>query len=213
MKTGIDVSHHQGVINWERVAQQIKPEIDFVFIKASQGVGSMDPRLKLNSVGAKTVGLKVGYYHYSTLNSASVSEDARSEAEWFVSVIKELPVPDLPLILDLEDDNKKVQLSKADVLRWVDMFFNTLIKFGYRDYALYSYTPFLEAHLPSNHNLGDVRLWIAAYTNKPEPKLPAGWKDFWCWQYTDKGTVNGISGAVDMNRMVSLGDKIGKKAG
>ncbi len=69
---------------------------------------------------------------------------------------------------------------------------------GYNNYVLYSYAPFLNDHLPANHQLGNIPLWIAQYRNTLT--LPTGWSTYWAWQYTDKGTVNGISSVVDLNK-------------
>lgn len=196
---GIDVSHHQGKIDWAKVSQN-SPMVDFAFIKASTGVGSQDPRFLINATQVKQVGIKVGYYHYATLNKEDEMLDAKSEAEWFISVIRQAPISDLPLILDIEDDNPKVDLDGLEVLNYIKTFFNTLAANGYSNYALYSYTPFLVSRLPSNHDLSNIRLWIAAYTNKPTPVIPKQWKEYWIWQYSAKGKVNGISTNVDLNK-------------
>lgn len=198
---GIDCSHHQGVIDWQEVASST-PKVDFAFIKASTGVGSSDQKTFINAVEARRNGLKIGYYHYASLNSKDEVADAKKEAEWFISVVQKNPIPDLPLILDLEDDNPKIHLDRQEVLAWVKTFFTVLYHNGYPNYALYSYTAFLDAHLPANHSLGNVKLWIAQYTNKPNPRLPIGWSKYWVWQYSDSGHVDGIKGNVDVNKTI-----------
>lgn len=196
---GIDVSHYQGIIDWGKVAQNTL-KIDFAFIKASTGIGSSDGMLKFNASEARKYGFKIGYYHFASLNNYSVAPDAKAEAEWFLKVISGMPKPDLPLILDIEAEDPKIQLSDEAVLLWINTFFLTLKNNGYANYALYSYTPFLDTHLPVNHNLGSVPLWIAAYTNLQSPRLPRGWKDYWIWQYSSKGSVKGIKTNVDLNK-------------
>lgn len=196
MENGIDVSHFNGQIDWPTVAQD--QDISFVFIKATQGTTYVDPMLSANASGAKNAGLKTGYYHFATLNSADVAADASAEASFFTATISKLPKPDLPLVLDIEANQD--DLPPTAVLTWINSFFSGLQEHGYSDYALYSYTPFLNANLPSNHNLGSVRLWIAAYVNQPAPVLPAGWENYWIWQYSSSGNIAGISGNVDLDK-------------
>lgn len=191
----IDVSRYQGKIDWIKVVNSsFKPE--GVFVKASEGVGYTDPNLKINATGAKNAGLKVGYYHFASLNNRYALIDAKKEAEYFLSVIKDLPKNDYPLVLDIESNPGK--LSKDEVLIWVNTFFYELSQKGHTDYILYSYSPFLNENLPANHKLGSVKLWIADYT---EPLiLPKGWTKQWLWQYTQTGKIQGITGNVDLNR-------------
>lgn len=195
---GIDISHHQGLVNFQAIKTNNTPAIDFIYMKATQGTGYTDTALKFNSFEAKKAGFKIGYYHYATLNSENVEQDARDEANYFISVISKLPAFDMPLVLDIEEN--KVGLGRAEVERWIKTFFAELEAKGYKDYVLYSYTPFLNTSLPANHSFGSVRLWIAAYVNKPAPLLPAGWSNAWLWQYSAKGKVAGIKGDCDMNK-------------
>lgn len=192
---GIDVSHHQGVINWTEVATDA---IEFAIIKATEGTTYIDPKLIVNAEGAKKAGLKVSYYHFASLNTENIEADSKAEAGFFSSIIKKLPAADLPLVLDIESN--KANLKPELVRNWIMGFFAELEYLGHLDYVLYSYTPFLNANLPKNHGLGWLRLWIAAYVNKPQPVLPAGWKNYWLWQYSAKGSIAGIKGDVDMNK-------------
>lgn len=191
----IDVSHHQGKIDWVKVVNSsFKPE--GVFIKVSEGIGYNDPNLKINSTGAKSAGLKIGYYHFASLNDKNTLIDSKKEAQFFINSIKNLPKNDYPLVLDIEENKGK--LSKSEVLIWINTFFYELAQNGYTDYILYSYSPFLNENLPINHKLGTVKLWIADYT---EPLvLPKGWTKQWLWQYTQNGKIQGISTPVDLNR-------------
>lgn len=199
---GIDVSHYQGSIDWSLILQNT-PKVDFAFIKASTGVGSTDSKFHFNSNEAKKYGLKIGYYHFSSLNNINVQVDAKSEAEWFLQTIKVGPSPDLPLVLDIESEDPRIQLNHDDVLLWIKTFFSTLEANGYKNYAIYSYTSFLDQHLPTTHELGNIPIWIAAYTNRPSPKLPLGWNSYWIWQYSSNGHVKGINTNVDLNKSLN----------
>jgi GH25 family lysozyme M1 (1,4-beta-N-acetylmuramidase) len=194
---GVDISHHNGLIYWTEVVKNT-PKLDFIFMKASQGVGYVDSVLKYNSVEAKAVGIPVGYYHYASLNTHNIIEDARAEATFFVSTIQKCPETTLPLVLDIEDN--KANLSPKEVLIWIKTFFAQLVALEHNNYMLYSYTPFLNSNLPKDHDLGTTSLWLAAYVNKATPKLPNGWSKYKIWQYSAKGKVKGIKGDVDQNR-------------
>lgn len=198
---GVDCSHHQGVIHFGKLIIS-QPPVQFVYFKCSQGVGYTDPMLKINSNSAESVGLPFGYYHFASLGTKNIVQDAKAEAQYFLSVVRQMPSSRLPLVLDIEDDKGVHQygLSKNDVLGWIESFFDTLKQAGFDDYALYSYTPFLKANLPDKHNLGRIKLWIAQYTNSLQPAIPSQWKDWWMWQYSDRGSVSGITGKVDLNR-------------
>lgn len=193
---GIDVSHWQGNIDWAKVAQNV-PKVDFAIIKTSTGIGSLDPRAVWNANGAKKNGIKVGYYHFCSLNDENELLDATNEAKWFMKVLKSLPTPDLPLVLDFEN-NPLVSLDKGELLTWIKTFFATLVANGYKDYILYSYKPFLDKYLPFTHGLGNIPLWIAQY--RPMLSLPNGWTKHWLWQYSDRGRIKGIAGDVDLNK-------------
>lgn len=191
MTKGIDVSHWQGLIDWDKVKAD-PSNIDFVYIKASNGVGGIDPQFSRNANEAHRVGLKIGYYHFATLATTP-----KAEADYFVSLIKTKPTAEMPYVLDLETN--KPGLDKVNTLEWINVFFDELKIQGYSDVALYSYTPFLDTNLPSDHILGTVKLWLAAYT--PTPKIPHGWTSYWNWQHSSTGKVDGIAGNVDLNTL------------
>lgn len=191
----IDVSKWQGKIDWLTVKTK-HPEIEGVYIKASEGIGYRDPNLINNAVEATKQGFKVGFYHYATLNNIDVTNDATEEAKYFLTVTKHLTT-DLPFVLDIEKNDNKMPPDK--ILSWIKVFFKELENEGVKDYVLYSYTPFLNSNLPPNHGLGNVPLWIAAYTETL--KLPIGWNKEWLWQYTQHGQIEGITGNVDLNKL------------
>lgn len=188
---GIDVSHYNIVTDYVKAANGQ----DFVYIKATEGTNYVDPKMKAHAAGFGPTGVKTGYYHFASLNSASIATDARTEASFFVNTIKGLPVG-MPLVLDIEEN--KANLKPTQVLEWITNFMDEMSKLGHTDNVLYSYTPFLNANLPANHGL-KYPLWIAAYTNKKQPALPKGWDKYWLWQYSNKGAVPGIKGDVDLN--------------
>jgi len=194
---GIDTSHHNDVIDWKAVAKDPQG-VSFAYLKATEGTGYIDPKFYTNAQNAANAGLKIGFYHFATLNTDNVVPDAKAEAAFFMASIAKAPKTELPLVLDIETN--KAGLDKEEVLVWINTFFAELEKAGFKDPVLYSYTPFLNSNLPPKHGLGNRRLWLAAYVNKQVPLLPNGWKDYWLWQYTAKGTIPGIKTTVDLNK-------------
>jgi lysozyme len=194
---GIDVSHHNGLIDWKKIAASTPP-ISFAYIKVSQGLGFTDPQCTRNATAAAQAKIPFGFYHFAALDSKDVIHDAVSEAKWFQSTMSVLPAPKLIPALDLEVNT--AQLKPAEVQLWISTFFSAMHNLGYPRVMLYSYQPFLDLNLPASHPFGTVSLWLAQYIQSPTPKLPQGWKQFSLWQYTDKGKVLGINQACDMSR-------------
>jgi len=98
MKKGIDVSHHNGVVDWQAVKDA---GIEFVIVRSSYGLNSKDSRFAENVSGAQAVGLKVGAYHYSYALNV---EDAVQEAANCCEAIESAGVLlELPVFFDVED--------------------------------------------------------------------------------------------------------------
>lgn len=226
--TGIDVSENNGKIDWALVKQTTNFKVDFAYIKTCEGIGYNDKNRAVNANEAKSNGIKIGYYHFASINSLDVVKDSTAEANYFLQSLSGLPVGDLPPVLDIEKNEcyknsvgatvtrkeatnadgtlkpsfkKQPLLTQQQMLLWINTFFN-IIKKTYPNYVLYSYTPFLNEHLPTNHGLENVPLWIAAYNNLAAPKLPNGWQKCWLWQNSCTGKINGIHGNVDLNKQI-----------
>lgn len=194
---GIDISHHNGNIDWRKVKSDPQ-NINFVYIKATQGVDYTDPMLVANVTGAKAVGLKWGIYHFATWNSHDTVVDAKLEAANFLTRVKQLGMPDLPLVLDAES-NEKPALSPEELLSFITTFIAEVQKAGY-EIMFYSYPGWINSYLPKNHGLGKYKLWLADY-NGPINSVN-GWVKPYMHQYTEKGKVKGISTNVDMNKIL-----------
>lgn len=200
MERGIDVSENNLLIDWNKITHK-NPNFTptFVYIKATEGVGFKDKYLNSNAIKAKQQGLKIGYYHFASLNSLDIINDVKKEVNWFLQTIKSCPTADLPLVLDIETNAAK--LNKDQVLLYINTFLVEL-KLAGHEVVLYSYTSFLDANLPKIHNLGNVKLWIAAYTEEKKLKLPNGWNAYYIWQFMSTGKLEGIQTDVDLNKML-----------
>lgn len=211
----IDVSKHNGIIDWPKAAAYILKEgekswpLAGAMIKATEGATVRDNMFWKNVEGCVASGLLWGAYHFATWNNENEVEDAASEARFFLSIVNAAKTkPSLPLVLDIES-NKAIPYTKEEMVVYVGSFLNTLKNEGYEGpVAIYGSPGFLGSYLPQNHPFVNIPLWVADYTGAINP-VP-GWKKVWLHQYTDKGTVPGIKGTVDLNREVTpLSDLVG----
>lgn len=196
MKTGIDISHNNGHIDWSKVTA------DFVYMKLNTGVNAIDPLVHENSLGATANRKLFGYYHWATLNKVDVVSDATAEAQDCISTLATLPKYSLITALDIEEDNV-LHISPASLELWITTFCKEMAKANHR-VMLYSYISWLNTNLPHDHKLGTMPLWLAEYITRPTPYLPYGFSKYDIWQYSEHGTHPGITGEVDLNRSEDL---------
>jgi GH25 family lysozyme M1 (1,4-beta-N-acetylmuramidase) len=195
---GIDVSYHQGTIDWQRVASAGKT---FAYIKSTEGTDYVDPSFYSYIGSARAVGLKVGVYHYAQPGSAPGG--AAIQADHFIDV-SGWTSGDLLPVLDIERTNG---LSSSALQVWVAEFLDRIyVRTGVRA-AIYTSPSFWRTNLSDNSMIaqnGYSVLWVAHWTTASSPSMPAlNWGGYgWTvWQYTDRGTVPGITGAVDLDRL------------
>ena len=195
---GIDVSEHQGAIDWQAVAEA---GYQFAFIRVGfRGYGEAgtlveDSMAVENLQQAQAAGLHVGTYFFS---QALNEEEAAEEAALAVSVIEKSGVePDLPLMYDPEiikdDDGRANDITRDQVALNTAAFRETVETSSTCRVDIYS-------NLPWEHNYFDTdtmnqyEIWYADY--EPLPQTPY---HFTWWQYTNEGTVPGIEGVVDLD--------------
>ena len=189
MRKGIDVSKHNGTIDFKKVKDS---GIDFVIIRAGYGGSAPVKDEKFEEIysNARANGLFVGAYIYSYADSTS---DIICEKE---AVIKWLGGKhlDLPVFLDLED-KKTEKCSKEEITSFANEFCKYVEKNGYES-GIYANKYWLLNKIDVNSLLAnvDVTIWLAEW-NK-DVTYPG---IYTIWQYTSKGNVNGIKGNVDMN--------------
>jgi GH25 family lysozyme M1 (1,4-beta-N-acetylmuramidase) len=187
---GIDVSHWQFTIDWERVS---RTNVEFAMIRAGRGYIDAerpmieDTRFRENIEGALANGIDVGVYFYSYARSA---EEARREAEFLISIIEGTELT-YPVVFDIEDPIH-LRMSMGLITEMIEAFFEVLIENGYFP-MLYSYKNFLEAKVDPRI-LDTYAVWLAQWA-----AAPTYTGSFHMWQYTDKGRVSGINGDVDLN--------------
>ena len=191
---GIDVSKYQPSINWASVKAS---GVSYVIIRcgyrgSSTGVLVEDPYFKSHIRGAKAAGLKVGVYFFTT----AVSEaEAVEEASMCAYLCKGYGL-DYPIFMDCESSNRPGYngMSAGQRTEIIKAFCNTIRSAGYSA-GVYANKTWLSSYMNAGA-LSGYKIWLAQY-NSGGPTY-SGRYDM--WQYTSKGSVNGISGYVDMNQ-------------
>lgn len=183
MLKGIDVSKHQGRIDWAKV----KNEVDFVIIRAGYGklTSQKDERFEEFYAGCKKYGIPVGCYWFSY---AKTEAEAIQEAKACLYCIKGKTF-DFPVWFDLEHDSQR----NGSICGHIIPAFIETIKAGGYYCGLYSYYSFFKSYIPRSSYEGKYDVWLAHYTNTTP------WTNKAIWQYSEKGRVNGINGNVDMD--------------
>jgi len=186
---GVDVSHHQGAIDWKALAVE---QFAFAFIKATEGAQNADQLFSRNWPGPKDAGLLRGAYHFFR-----PSADPRIQANNFLQTVRELSPGDLPPVLDVEVlDNQPPAKVLDDLQCWLEAVELALR----RKPILYTGPSFWRSALGNSTRFASYPLWIAHYTQASEPSLPGGWKSWTFWQHSDHGRVSGAAGPIDLNR-------------
>jgi len=191
---GIDVSKYQPSINWASVKAS---GISYVIIRcgyrgASTGVLIQDPYFTSHIKGAKAAGLKVGVYFFSTaLNEAEAVE----EASMCAALCSGYGI-NYPVFIDVESSSRPGYNSLPAAQRTANIkaFCNTVKSAGYTP-GVYANKTWFTSYINTSQ-LSGYKIWLAQY-NAAGPTY-SGRYDL--WQYTSKGSVNGISGNVDMNQ-------------
>jgi lysozyme len=183
---GVDVSHHQGQINWAALKGR---RVSFAYIKASEGATFKDSRFQANWHGAKLAGVVPGAYHFFTLCRSGAEQAAN-----FLSVLATVRGPHLPPAVDLEFG------GNCGTRPTVDRFHEELSEFlvavestiGCRS-ILYVTQEFYESYvamLSAAHHV-----WVRNIYRRP--KLPgASWL---LWQFANRGRMPGVTTYIDLN--------------
>lgn len=189
MMKGIDVSKHNGTIDFKKVKDS---GIKFVILRIGYGGSApvKDEKFEENYNNAKANGLLVGAYIYSYADSQSdITQEKEAVIKWLGG--KHL---DLPVFLDLED-KKTSKCTKEEITSFANEFCKYIEKNGYTS-GIYANKYWLLNKINVNNLLAnvDISIWLAEWNN--EVSYPG---IYTIWQYTSKGRVNGINGNVDLN--------------
>lgn len=197
---GIDVAKYQKTVNWRKLAlkatangtvtprgkgKYLQPVL-FALVKSTEGTTIVDPYFKANFREAKRCGIIRGAYHF-----LSVSSPVEEQVKFFIANTP-LEPGDLPPILDLEIDKKVMAQQHAKVVKMAKQWLKAIEKhYGVKP-IIYTYNNYYIDYL-KGHGLDNYDYWIARYGAEPSARR---WE---IWQQTDKGRVDGINHAVDIN--------------
>ena len=190
MFNGIDVSRHQGDIDWDSV----NPHIDFSMIRAGFGKNNIDAKARRNVSECERLGIPYGLYWFSY---ALHPEMAKKEAEYLIEFIGEHK-PEYPIVYDFEYDTvthatkNGVSINRRFVLDSTEEFCRTLEEHGF--YAMfYTNQDYYQRYYQASKVAEKYDMWYARYSRSAGRKVTL-------WQYSDKGKLPGISGYVDLDR-------------
>ncbi len=190
---GIDVSFWQGYINWEKVKQA---GVEFAIIRLGgrgweQGELITDDYAQTNYRNATEAGIKVGAYFFS---QAINVEEAQEEAEFVLDMIRDWDVQ-MPIVFDWEFVNGGARTANVDARTLTDCtkaFCQTIENAGYE--AMVYFNADQSKNRVYLEELADYKFWLAMYDTVLNYPYKVD-----MWQYTDVGSVPGISGNVDIN--------------
>lgn len=190
MLKGIDVSRHQGAIDWAKVKAA---GVEFAVIRAGYGKYAYqeDPCFEDNIEGAYNAGIPVGVYWYSYADTVA---EAKQEAEVCLTVIK--PYKDmitLPVFFDQEYEPAILSVGNSIRTQCCVAFIEAIEAAGYKA-GLYGSQDWLDNKIDDSQIPATATVWVAQYGSKCTYK-----GRYTIWQYTSTGKVNGIAGNVDMN--------------
>ena len=183
---GIDVSEYQGKISWSYVDTiEKKYPLHYVFIRATVGKDRPDRQFERNWLGAKENKMIRGAYHYYRPN-----ENSLEQAELFITTV-ELEKGDLPPVLDIEKLPKNQSLAnlKLGLKRWLKAVES---HYGVKP-IIYTGERYYDDFL--KEEFSDYLFWIANY-NFYREEIDSDWL---FWQFTEKASIPGIKGNVDVN--------------
>jgi len=179
---GIDISNNNGSINFNGVKNS---GVECIYIKATEGTTFQESYKSAFYGGAKSIGAKVGFYHFLVGTSAP-----ETQAENFYKEIIKCQ-NDLVPMLDVE-------VNFPGLNDYIARFIGKFNQLTSMEIGLYTYTSFLNEHIDVNR-FKSLKLWEANYNNKPWNLPSNGFINRVGHQYTEKGYVNGVNGVCDVN--------------
>jgi lysozyme len=190
MIQGIDVSHWQQEIDWDRVRAA---GTRFAFIKATEGGDHLDRRFRENWRESRRVGIPRGAYHF-----VFWCRPARDQIRWFIRNVPREPDA-LPPVLDVEWNNHsscpkappaKARAKMREMLRAFEAHFG-------KKPIIYTDINFHADVLEGTTEFDDYPFWIRSTAGRPETRYVNRPWEF--WQFTTTGRVPGVVGDVDRN--------------
>ena len=187
---GIDISVHQGNVNWDKIAAATEKniKIDFVIIKATEGITRQDLNFKKNWQKAAHHSFKRGAYHFFLPR-----RDARKQAENYINTVN-LEKGDIVPIIDVE---KNTGISSQELIEKIKTFITIVENHYNAKPIIYTNINFYNVYL-NDKFFKKYPLWISCYFE--HDRFYKEFKEPWViWQHSEKGTVKGVGNHVDFN--------------
>lgn len=186
---GVDVSHHNPILNWSEVKSQ---NIHFAYIKATEGITHDDRNYIYNYKQAKENSVKIGAYHFY-----SFGVSGRDQAKHFIRIAK-CETGDLIPAIDVEHSPSNPYTKDT---AFIAMVIKELIILEEELYEHYGMRPIIYTNrdcynLYIKKNFPENRIWISSLDEEPKDEEIKNWI---IWQFTHKGELPGIVGNVDFN--------------
>ena len=188
---GIDVSQHQGEINWDKVKSQINFAILRLGWIGNKENHTLDTQFERNYSECKRLGIAVGAYVYCYSNC---EETAKSGANWVTEKLQGKSL-ELPVYIDMEDNS--IADQGKNVLTNICIAFNSIIEANGRWAGVYANRNWYDNFLNKDEIKRRYTTWIATYVDAVDKYKG----EYDIWQNSSKGRIDGITGCVDTNYM------------
>lgn len=184
---GLDVSHHNPILNWDIVMEQ---DISFAYMKATEGITHEDRNYPYNYELAKKTNIKVGTYHFYTFGLSG-----KEQAKHFIQKAKCASGDLLPAI-DVEHSPANLYSKDQDYITLVVQELKILESELFNHYGVHPiiYTNRDCYKLYIKNNFPDNPIWMCDLVKEPADDI--NWK---IWQFSHKGELPGIDGHIDLN--------------
>lgn len=187
---GVDVSSYQGKIDWSVLSKQ---DIQFAFIKATEGSSYIDEKFSFNYEQAMKTNIRIGAYHFFSYDSGG-----STQADNFISTVPKNENM-LPPVVDIEfyGDKEKNPPNKADVTESLTLLLERLENYYGVKPIIYATQKSYKLYISGDYS--DYDIWIRDVYFKPTLTDGRKWT---FWQYTDKGKLEGYKGIekyIDLN--------------
>lgn len=188
---GIDVSQHQGKINWD----EVKSKIDFAILRlgwiGNKENHTLDTQFERNYNECKRLGIPIGVYVYCYSNN---EDTVKSGANWTINKLNGKSL-DLPVYIDMEDDT--IRGLGKEKLTNICIAFNSVIEADRRWAGVYANLDWFNNYLDKNVIKSKYTTWIAHYTSGTDKHKD----EYDIWQNSSEAKLDGINGNIDTNYM------------
>lgn len=185
---GIDISHHNTILDWSKVKQE---DVSFVYMKATEGSDHSDRNYLFNYEKAREQDIAVGAYHFYIFGSSG-----QEQAKHFIAVSKNQP-GDLVPAIDVEHSPANPHSRDQNFVKKTIKELKELESALYDHYGVHPllytnkecYKLYIDGHFPDN------LIWIVDLDNEPSDDI----KNWRIWQFSHSGRVSGTTGKIDLN--------------